>query len=171
VPTVSSQSLDYAQPAGRRWRRLILTVLLALGIAGIVLVGSVYLLVWYLFGEKWFSTRSANVVVAAVMNHTLAPNAAGIVTLPTSMASYSQDGRVYVTVDSAGATWILFPTARSKGDNLQAYVYDSAASNAPPPAEMTLSGPDLSPVGAAPVTYTVDQKVDANWYHVFFDMD
>jgi hypothetical protein len=171
VAAASPQSLDYGRQPRRNWKRLILKASLILGVSCIIVVASLYLLLWYLFGEMLFSTGSANAVVIQVMNHTLVPNAFGIVTLPQSMASKSQDGKVYVTVDSAGTTWILFPTSRGKGDNVTAYVYHSMPVIGPSPAEITLDGPDLGPNKAAPLAYTVDRQIDANWYHVVWNMD
>ena len=104
------------------------------------------------------------------MNHTLVPNTFGIAKLPQSMASHSQDGNVYVTVDAAGTTWVLFPTWRGKGDNLAAYVFHSTALTGIPPSQITLNGPDLLKM-AARMEYTVDEQIDANWYHVLRSMD
>ena len=171
MPCATADYLEYGQRPRRNWKRLILRLALFFGMFVIIVASSLYLLLWCLFGERLFSTRSAGAVVAQVMNHTLVPNAVGIVSLPPSMAAMSQDGRVYVTVDASGATWILFPTWRGKGDNVAAYVYHSKSSNGPAPAQIKLNGPDIGPTRAAPLLLDVDRQIDANWYHVLWNME
>jgi len=187
VSAAFPRSIEYGRQPRRDWKRRVLKLSLIVGTCCIVLAVTIlllgYLLLCYFFGEKRFSTRSARAVVTQVVNHTLVPSASGLLKLPPSMASISEDGNVYVTIDAAGTTWMLFPTWRGKGDNLAAYVYHSTPAAGPPPALITLNGPDVGytqsgstqsyqwRIGAAPIDYTVDRKVDANWYHVVFDMN
>jgi len=125
-----------------------------------------------LVGEKRFNTRSQGTVITQVTNGSLIPNAAGVVKLPASMASTTTDGNVYVTVDSAGTTWILFPTWRGKGANTFAYVYHSTPATGGAPTQVQLNGPDVSRGGTSTsIDYQVDRQIDANWCHVVWNMD
>jgi hypothetical protein len=131
------------------------------------------LILWWLLGkplrERAFDQQAAASVVMLVRNTTLTPDASGAITLPPALASNSLDGRVYVTIDSAGTTWILFPTWRGKGDNLAGYLYRSTSASGPRPATITVNGPDSPNV--RPMEYSIDKQIDPNWYHFYRDLD
>ena len=154
----------------RRIYRWLLLIAAVVGGSALVVVLAGFVFLWWIFGEKFFSERAAVPVTAAVLNGTLAPNSVGIVKLPASLASNSCDGRIYVTVDASGTTWILFPTWRGKGCNVRAYLYRSTPATGPPPATITVRGPDINN-GSQQMNYQVDHKIDANWYYVVWDLD
>jgi hypothetical protein len=145
----------------RRWVRWILIIS---GSLGFIFVVAICLLYWLLFGETSFRQSSAGAVTAQVLNKTLVPDAAGVVKLPAPLAFNSCDGKVYVTVDhTTGTTWILFPTWRGKGANLRGYLYRSTPSTGPPPAQISVAGPNVAgPTWSAPCLYTVESQLTPN---------
>ena len=155
-------------------RRLIRRLLIAGGViaASAILVALIgFLFLWWAFSENSFSKRAAGAVVTQVMNGTLVPNGVGIVRLPPALASNSCDGQVYVTVDPAGTTWILFPTSQGKGSNLLGYLYRSTPATGPPPQEINVIGPGVPRSTTGRLNYAVESQIDANWYHVNWDWD
>jgi hypothetical protein len=153
-------------------RRLIRWTLIIGGTLAFIVVIGICFLYWALFGETSFRQSSAGVVTAQVLNNTLVPNTAGVVKLPGTLASNSCDGKVYVTVDSTGTTWVLFPTWRGKGRNIQGYLYRSTPSIGPPPAQITVIGPDIgAPTWSSSWQYTVESQLTPNWYRISFDLD
>jgi hypothetical protein len=153
----------------RRWVRLILILG---GSLALIFVVAVCLLYWLLFGETSFRQSSAGDVAAQILNKSLVPNAAGVVKLPPPLASNSCDGKVYVTVHPTGTTWILFPTWRGKGANLRGYLYRSTPSTGPPPAQISVTGPNVAgPTWSASCQYTIESQLSPNWYRILFDLD
>jgi hypothetical protein len=156
-------------------QRLVSGTLVGGSLLAVALASCLFL--WWLLGkplrgEKPFDQQAAGSVVNLVLSSSLTPKSSGAITLPPALASNSLDGRVYVTVDSTGTTWILFPTWRGKGDNLAGYLYRSSQATGPRPATVTINGPDIaSPGGTRSLEYTVDKQIDANWYHIYNDMD
>lgn len=60
-------------------------------------------------------------IYSAVANRKLKPNSAGVVNLPTTLATATADGKVYVT-RKGKLLMVLFPTWRGKGSNLRGYL-------------------------------------------------
>ncbi len=123
---------------------------------------------------------TTNQVVAAIQSGTLKPDAKGVIILPVSLASASQNGKVYVTRNGPGATIVLFPEFLAGGwftsvSNYEGRMY----CNTPVPASCTITGPVLaSPMYTRSGKWTAGDtqfegdllvKTSPNWYRVSTD--
>jgi hypothetical protein len=129
ISSAISYGTDGRKRVIRRW-----LVGFAIGLVGIAaaLLLAAGLLYWIVLGETSFKPAKANAVVSGVMNHTLAPDAVGVINLPPTLSGASCDGRAYVRVEASGTTWILIRTWQGKGGNLKGYVFCSAPPTAVP---------------------------------------
>ena len=168
---------DESSPARRDTRRLISIALIGIAIFVILLTIGVYHgLIAAGIIEQHFDKVHATAAVANINAGTLTALPNGIVVLPAALSSASCDGKAYVTIDSSGGKWILFPRLRGKGANLSGYVYHAAPSPIAPPTTLPLRGPVPPPPGASgPATatnnFTVDGQIDRNWFHVVWNLD
>jgi hypothetical protein len=164
--------ITYAKDGKRRTLRkwIIRLSIGAAGIAAVFAIGIAWFL-WMIFGETSFNPKDATAITTAITNHTLVPDAAGIVHLPPSLSGQSRDGNAYVRTDPNGAVWILLPTWRGKGANLRGYAFTTAAAPAAVPSRITVTGP----MPVAPFAEKLDVDVIAppvaGWYHVSFSLD
>jgi hypothetical protein len=173
--TVSSSNALTDRSSRRTWRRgaffgiVLLVLAVLLSISRFVLPAVRRLLADRSLAEIDFDNNVAASVVAQITSGKLKPAPDGIVKLPLPLATASCDGKAYVTIDSSGTTWILFPVWRGKGSNVTGYVYRSPSVKGAAPLTVTLNGPALPPgLGpfAQPLDYTVDSQESPNRYRI-----
>ena len=157
----------------RRFRRwlIALVALLLTGIACAWTLNRVGVAIGLL--EISFDESLGKRVVQAITAKTLIPGANGIVKLPPQLAKVSAYGEVTVTSDPTGGSIILFRTWVGKGCNLRGLVHRSAPASGPPPATIgaLVPNPYGTPQTTSLIELNVDAQINANWYHVYWDLD
>jgi hypothetical protein len=113
-------------------------------------------------------------VADQVLAGKLRPDAAGIVTLPPQCRGMTEDGKLYVTRQPGGGTWILFVCWRGKGSNLEGYLFTSPSQffdiGSGPTARIVV--PTVPPAGLSKIEEVqVEEPARPGWYRVSCSMD
>jgi hypothetical protein len=170
----ANEPLPYATPNSsaeqrRHNRRRILLWLAVTLTAGIALLFGCFVMLLRSVGrnEAWFDQQLASKAVTQILNGTLKPDANGIVKLPSALASTGLNGKVYVTTDAAGTTFILFEEVEGRGMNLVGELYHSNTGPTPLPATIKVLGPDpLGPTPSHMYDYNINKQNGTNWYDI-----
>jgi hypothetical protein len=90
------------------------------------------------------------------------------VILPPDLKSASVNGEIYIFRTSPSQLFIIFSTWRGKGFNMEGFLY-AAAPLTPPDIGKNSYGRKVVFLG--PMELSLDQRLNANWYRVSYNLD
>ena len=169
-----------------RSKTALAVLLLCAVVVALLLIGGIYIALFLVTQAHQMPFRRGEFdrVVHDIESGRLVPNADGIVDLPTTSRSLTDDGLTYVTRLADGTHLELLVVWRGKGSNLRGYLHcgrplttrDLIRLAAPSgPASVTVVGPRVpspgSPALSEPLQVDLEQQVAPSWYRVSYTLD